>query len=194
MSSSVQQLLGAGGLISLASVLIRLLQPLLPASMEGPLAAALMESHLGANALASWHAPEPSALLQAAALAAALCWGGLCALLQAGGASAGSGLKLLPLAGARLLTAGIAAVLTLLLGRPLSALAGLAAPAFASLQPALQGGAIHSLWSAPLFGPPCSRRCFWCPCCSQRAQEQAPGCAASSTSQTRPAASAAVSI
>ena len=151
MSSSVQQLLGAGGLIILASVLIRLLQPLLPAPMEGPLAAALMESHLGANALASWHAPEPSALLQAAALAAALCWGGLCALLQAGGASAGSGLKLLPLAGARLLTAGIAAVLTLLLGRPLSALAGFAAPAFASLQPGLQGGATHSLWSAPLY-------------------------------------------
>lgn len=131
VNGAVQQLMAAGGLIILASVLLRLLQPLLPAAIAGPGLTAAAEAHLGAAALASWHAPEPASLLQAAALAAALGWGGLCALLQAGGAASGSGLRLLPLAGSRLLAAAYSGGLALLLWRPLSSLAGSAAPAFA---------------------------------------------------------------
>lgn len=128
--------MNAGGLIILAAVVIRLLQPFLPEAVQGPLMVSLTEVHLGTNALASWHAPEPASLLQAAAIAAALSWGGLCSLLQAAGASSGTGLRLLPLAGARLLASAIAAGLTLLLWRPLSALAAFAETAASAARPA----------------------------------------------------------
>ncbi|QJC52323.1 nucleoside recognition protein [Paenibacillus albicereus] len=143
VSGAVQQLMATGGLIILASVLLRLLQPLLPAAIAGPGLTAAAEAHLGAAALASWHAPEPASLLQAAALAAALGWGGLCALLQAGAAASDGGLRLLPLAAARLLAAAYSGGLALLLWRPLSALGGAAAPAFAGA-----GGAPAAGWLA----------------------------------------------
>ncbi|SDT44880.1 sporulation integral membrane protein YlbJ [Paenibacillaceae bacterium GAS479] len=132
VAGAVQQLMATGGLIILASVLLRLLQPLLPAALHGPALNAAVEVHLGAASLASWHAPEPAAMLQAAVLAAALGWGGLCGLLQAGGATSATGLRLLPLASARLLAGAIAGGLALLLWRPLEALMAAAAPAFAA--------------------------------------------------------------
>ncbi|WP_127507863.1 nucleoside recognition domain-containing protein [Paenibacillus humicus] len=136
VAGAVQQLMNAGGLIILAAVVIRLLQPFLPEAVQGPLLISLAEVHLGTNALASWHAPEPSSLLQTAAIAAALSWGGLCSLLQAAGTSSGTGLRLLPLAGARLLASAIAAGLTLVLWIPLSALASYAETAVSSARPA----------------------------------------------------------
>ncbi|MCM3746052.1 nucleoside recognition domain-containing protein [Paenibacillus pasadenensis] len=161
VASAVQQLMAVGGLIILASVLLRLCQPLLPAMLRGPGLTALTEAHLGAAALASWHAPDPSNLLQAAALAAALGWGGLCALLQAGGAASGTGLKLLPLACSRLLAGALAGCLALLLWQPLQALSAAAAPAFtvdgAALEPPWRAAAAALLqepgaWAAVLHG------------------------------------------
>ncbi|OXM15948.1 hypothetical protein [Paenibacillus herberti] len=142
VAGAVQQLMATGGLIILASVLLRLLQPLLPAALRGPALNAAVEVHLGAASLASWHAPEPAAMLQAAVLAVALGWGGLCGLLQAGGATFGTGLRLLPLAGARLLAGMLAGGLALLLWRPLEALMTAAAPAFAA------GGTHVPAWQA----------------------------------------------
>lgn len=143
VASAVQQLMAVGGLIILASVLLRLFQRLLPAALRGPGLTALTEAHLGAAALASWHAPDPANLLQAAALAAALGWGGLCALLQAGGAASGTGLKLLPLACSRLLAGALAGCLALLLWQPLQALSAAAAPAFT-----VDGAALELPWRA----------------------------------------------
>ncbi|WP_052703067.1 hypothetical protein [Paenibacillus beijingensis] len=119
VTASVHKLMSAGGMIIFTAVILSLLRPLCSGPESRLALTAFMESHLGAYAASGWNLPGEA--LQTAVIAALLAWGGLSALLQAGGAAAGTGLKLLPLAAARLLNAAAAFGLTLALWRPLSA-------------------------------------------------------------------------
>ena len=85
-----------------------------------------MESHLGSYAVAGLK--EAPAALQAALLCAVLAFGGISSLLLAGGAAAGTGMKLSRLLAAKLLHAGAAFALCLTLWRPLGALASEVVP------------------------------------------------------------------
>ncbi|MFF2088959.1 nucleoside recognition domain-containing protein [Paenibacillus sp. NPDC058174] len=123
--SSVQKLMVVGGFIIFASVMARLAQPLLQfAAPNGALdlaLPALLEGHLGAYAAAVWQGPLSSASVNAALVAAVLAWSGISAILQAGYAVSGTGLKLLPFIGSRLLHAVHAALFALLLWKPAQA-------------------------------------------------------------------------
>jgi sporulation integral membrane protein YlbJ len=136
VTAAVYKLMAVGGFMMIGAVLVRLMAPLLPDAVPDLLLPGLMESHIGAYAAATAQYPGGIAL-NAAAVAAVLSWGGFSALLQAGGAIAGTGLSLPKLAAARLTQAAIAFVLTLAAWRPLS-------------------GALTAIWpaSAPAFGVP----------------------------------------
>ncbi|GGG81144.1 nucleoside recognition domain-containing protein [Paenibacillus radicis (ex Gao et al. 2016)] len=123
--SGVQKLMVVGGFIIFASVVARLAQPLLQfVAPNGALdlsLPALLEGHLGAYAAAVWQGPLSSASVNAALVAAVLAWSGISAILQAGYAVSGTGLKLLPFIGSRLLHAVHAALFALLLWKPAQA-------------------------------------------------------------------------
>ncbi|WP_052350319.1 nucleoside recognition domain-containing protein [Paenibacillus gorillae] len=123
--SGVQKLMVVGGFIIFSSVVARLAQPLLHfAAPNGALdlaLPALLEGHIGAYAAAVWQGPLSSVSVNAALVAAVLAWSGISAILQAGYAISGTGLKLLPFIGTRLLHAVHAALFALLLWKPAQA-------------------------------------------------------------------------
>ncbi|MUT66308.1 nucleoside recognition domain-containing protein [Paenibacillus sp. NEAU-GSW1] len=125
--NSVQKLMAIGGFMIFAAVIARLAQSLFQlAAGNGTLDVALpalLESHIGAYAAAVWQGnsgllPLPGAAVNVALIAAALAWSGVSAILQAGYSIAGTGLKLLPFIGARVLHAAHAALFALLLWKP----------------------------------------------------------------------------
>ncbi|RJE86705.1 hypothetical protein D3P07_16065 [Paenibacillus sp. 1011MAR3C5] len=131
VSGSVQKLMVVGGFMIFAAVLAKLVEPLLaPLQKQGFsfIGAAFFESHLGSYAAAIWNAPGGSAAFGCAVIAAILAWSGLAGILQTGYAIAGTDLRLLPFVIHRLNHALHAFLLTLLLWRPLSWLAGKLAP------------------------------------------------------------------
>lgn len=117
VANAVHKLMTAGGMIIFTAVILSLLRPLISGPESLLALTGFMESHLGAYAASGWDSSGKA--LQTAVLAALLAWGGLSALLQAGGAAAGTGLKLLPLAAARLVNAAAAFGLALALWQPL---------------------------------------------------------------------------
>lgn len=133
VSASVAKLMLIGGFMILCSVLVRLLEPLLPAFIPAYVLPGLVESHIGAyaSAAANFAGGLP---WKAAAIAAVLSWGGISALLQAGAAIAGTGLSLRSLATARLLQSGFAFGLTLLAWKPLLLMVSGIAPAIAAFR------------------------------------------------------------
>ncbi|CAM3139616.1 nucleoside recognition domain-containing protein [Paenibacillus lupini] len=122
VSFGVQKLLIVGGFMIFAAVVARLALPLivhaLPNGIAELLLPALLESHIGAYAAAVWQGPGVSTAVSAAAIAAVLAWSGISALLQAGYAITGTDLKLMPLIWVKLLHTIHAAVLALLLWKP----------------------------------------------------------------------------
>lgn len=131
VSGSIQKLMVIGGFMIFAAVLVKLSEPLLtPLQKAGFsfIGAAFFESHLGSYAAAIWNAPGGSAAFGCAIIAAILAWSGLAGILQTGYAIAGTDLRLLPFVIHRLNHALHAFLLTLLLWRPLSWLAGKLAP------------------------------------------------------------------
>lgn len=122
VSFGVQKLLIVGGFMIFAAVVARLALPLivhaLPSGIAELILPALLESHIGAYAAAVWQGPGISTAVSAAAVSAVLAWSGISALLQAGYAITGTDLKLMPLIGVKLLHAIHAAVIALLLWKP----------------------------------------------------------------------------
>lgn len=140
VSSSVQNLMIVGGYIIMFSVVIRTITDFFP-QLSAALTSALLELHLGAQAVtdltreaaASELIPAShSGLVGFALLSAALGWSGICAHLQVLTLMKPAGLRYLPFAAIRLLHAGCAFILTLLLWRPLLSLQERALPALAA--------------------------------------------------------------
>ncbi|WP_151733921.1 nucleoside recognition domain-containing protein [Paenibacillus tengchongensis] len=126
VASAVQNLMIVGGYMIIFAVVIQIIGSALSWLPAG-LTAGVLELHLGANAAAS--ALNQSGVLAAGALSAALAWSGLCAQLQALSALKQAGGRFLPFAAARLLHAGYAFLLTVLLWKPLLSLQAAALPA-----------------------------------------------------------------
>jgi len=162
VTSAVYKLMAVGGFMMFGTVLVRLIEPLMPDSLPDLLLPGLLESHIGAYAAASAQLPGGIGW-NAAAAAAVLSWGGVSALLQAGSAIAGTDLSLPRLAAARLAQSALAGVLLLALWRPLTGALAAWSPAARpalGLQEAAQHPAaaairandLHSLWPyAPLL-------------------------------------------
>ncbi|MWC26610.1 nucleoside recognition domain-containing protein [Paenibacillus sp. MMS18-CY102] len=125
--AAVYKLMAIGGIVIISAVLVRLLTPawqLITAYLPFPnwLLPALLESHIGAYAAATWPAPDGNAAWTVAAVAASLAWSGLGSIVQVGAAIAGTDLKLWPFIGARLLHACCAGAFGLLLLRPVQSI------------------------------------------------------------------------
>ncbi|KQO04460.1 nucleoside recognition domain-containing protein [Paenibacillus sp. Leaf72] len=123
VSGGVQKLMLIGGLIIFTAVIARLMQPLWLFISSGSwwealFLPALLESHIGTYTAAVLEAPNLAPVLSTAITAAILAWSGISGLLQAGYSTSGTDLKLLPLAGAKLLHAGHAAWFVVLLWKP----------------------------------------------------------------------------
>lgn len=129
VSSSVQKLMMIGGFMIFASVLAKLVEPLLAPVLSkagiGFVTQALFEGHLGAYAAAIWDAPGNSMIINAAAIAAVLAWSGLSGILQTGYAITGTDLKLLPFVAVRLIHALHAFAFMLILWKPITLLLSL---------------------------------------------------------------------
>ncbi|CAM4251017.1 nucleoside recognition protein [Paenibacillus tarimensis] len=119
ISASVQKLLLIGGFMIAGSVLIGLLQRLLPGQMELLIYPGLFEVHLGAYDIAG-HFAEWGAPLAAASLSAFLAWSGMAALLSAQSSLTAAGLRFAPLLRGKLLHAILAFGSTFMLWKPLS--------------------------------------------------------------------------
>ncbi|MBB3109347.1 sporulation integral membrane protein YlbJ [Paenibacillus phyllosphaerae] len=92
VSASVAKLMAVGGFMMLGAVAVSLLSPLLKSFVPPMLLPVLIESHIGAYAAAT--AELPGGPWIAAAIAGALSFGGITALLQAGSSIAGTDLSL----------------------------------------------------------------------------------------------------
>ncbi|PZD93284.1 nucleoside recognition domain-containing protein [Paenibacillus sambharensis] len=118
ISASVQKLLLIGGFMIAGSVLIGLLQRLLPGQLEPIVYPGLFEVHLGAYDIAghfaAWGTP-----LAAASLSAFLAWSGMAALLSAQSSLTAAGLRFAPLLRGKLLHAVLAFGATFMLWKPL---------------------------------------------------------------------------
>lgn len=129
VSSSVQKLMMIGGFMIFASVLAKLVEPLLAPVLSkagiGFVTQALFEGHLGAYAAAIWDAPGNSMIINAAAIAAVLAWSGLSGILQTGYAITGTDLKLLPFVAMRLIHSLHAFAFMLILWKPITLLLSL---------------------------------------------------------------------
>jgi sporulation integral membrane protein YlbJ len=162
VTAAVYKLMAVGGFMMIGAVIVRLIEPLVPETVPALLLPGLIESHIGAYAATSAQLPG-GLVLNAAAAAAVLSWGGISALLQAGGAIAGTDLSLPKLAAARLIQSALAFALTLAAWRPLSgalsALSPAAAPALGvpgaappPAAPVVTAAGLRSLWPyAPLL-------------------------------------------
>ncbi|QNK54717.1 nucleoside recognition domain-containing protein [Paenibacillus sp. PAMC21692] len=128
---SVQRLMMVGGFMIIASMTARLTEPLFAPALKlglsflGP---ALFEGHLGAYAAAVWELPGTDLAMVCAVIAAALAWGGLSGVMQAGYSVSGTDLSLFPFVLHRLNHALHAFMLTLLLWHPAGALVRLLNP------------------------------------------------------------------
>ncbi|ASA21297.1 nucleoside recognition domain-containing protein [Paenibacillus donghaensis] len=124
VAAAVQQLMIAGGYIIMFAVVISLLTKALPL-LSPAFPAALLELHLGAAAItaeAGYSGSLNGSLPAMVLLSAALGWSGICAQLQALTLLKPAGVRFLPMAAVRLLHSLYAAVLTLLVWKPLQAL------------------------------------------------------------------------
>ncbi|AGA58268.1 hypothetical protein Theco_2146 [Thermobacillus composti KWC4] len=126
IAQCVQQLMAVGGLVILGSVLIRLLERVLPDLLEFAAFPGIYEAHLGAFAAAGM-IERFGAPAGAAVIAAALSWTGITGLLATHGIAASAGLRFLHLAAAKLLHAALAFLTAALAWKPLVWLAGLGA-------------------------------------------------------------------
>ncbi|MFB9329655.1 nucleoside recognition domain-containing protein [Paenibacillus aurantiacus] len=135
VTASVAKLMAVGGFMILGSVAVELATPLFQGSLPPSLLPAFIESHIGAYMTST--APYSDITWNAAAVAAALSFGGVTALLQAGGALGAVDLSLWRLAVNRLFQAGLAYVIALFIAEPSSRLL---APLLTSAQPVLQQG------------------------------------------------------
>jgi len=148
----VQQLMTVGGLVILGSVLIRLLERVLPDLLRFAAFPGIYEAHLGAFAAAGL-IERFGAPAGAAVIAAVLSWTGLTGLLASHGIAAAAGLRFAHLAAAKLLHAALAFLTAALAWKPLVWLAGFgaqeAAEAFRRLaEPAGAAGRMPLLWQA----------------------------------------------
>jgi sporulation integral membrane protein YlbJ len=152
----VQRLMALGGLIILGSVLIRLLRLVLPELLHIAAFPGIYEAHLGAFAAAGlferFGAPAGAALT-----ASVLSWTGLAGLLASHGMAASAKLRFLPLAAAKLLHAGLAFLITVLVWKPLAWLGGVGSGETAAVfrqlaEPAVSTGRLPLLWQAIPFG------------------------------------------
>jgi len=141
VAQCVQQLMAVGGLVILGSVLVRLLERVLPELLQFVAFPGIYEAHLGAFAAAGlierFGAPAGAALI-----AAVLSWTGFTGLLATHGIAASAGIRFARLAAAKLLHAALAFVTAALAWKPLVWLAGLGA-----------GDAVHALVSFAVPGP-----------------------------------------
>ncbi|OUM96404.1 MAG: hypothetical protein A9Z00_13360 [Thermobacillus sp. ZCTH02-B1] len=132
VAQCVQQLMTVGGLVIFGSVLIRLLERVLPELLEFAAFPGIYEAHLGAFAAAGmierFGAPAGAALI-----AAVLSWTGITGLLASHGIAAAAGVRFLHLAAAKLLHAALAFLTAALAWKPLVRLAGLAGGSLAAL-------------------------------------------------------------
>lgn len=135
VTASVAKLMAVGGFMILGSVAVQLAAPLFMGNLPPALLPAFIESHIGAYAAAS--ASYSGIAWNAAAAAATLSFGGVTALLQAGGALGSVDLSLWKLAANRLIQAGLAFGIALFIAKPVSQLL---APLLTSAQPVLQQG------------------------------------------------------
>lgn len=149
VTAAVSRLMVVGGFIIIFAVAVNILGALLP-QLPAALAPALLEMHLGANALAGSPfpaGPQPStSTLGLALMSAALGWSGICAQLQAVTALRPANAALRPFAVQRALHALYAFALTPLCWKPLSAAAMQALPASAGADGSVRTQA-GSLWS-----------------------------------------------
>ena len=118
IAGCVQQLMAVGGLVILGSVLIRLLERVLPELLKFAAFPGIYEAHLGAYAAAGmierFGAPAGAALI-----AAVLSWTGITGLLATHGIAASAGTRFAHLAAAKLLHAALAFVTAAAAWRPL---------------------------------------------------------------------------
>ncbi|WP_148928192.1 nucleoside recognition domain-containing protein [Paenibacillus methanolicus] len=135
VTASVAKLMAVGGFMILGSVAVQLATPLFMGMLPPALLPAVIESHIGAYATST--APYSGMTWNAAAVAAALSFGGITALLQAGGALGTVDLSIWRLALNRLIQAVLAFGITLIIADPASRLL---APLLTSAQPVLQQG------------------------------------------------------
>ncbi|WP_042206640.1 nucleoside recognition domain-containing protein [Paenibacillus durus] len=147
VSASVQCLMLAGGYIIIFAVVISIISGLGP-QLPTAVTSALLELHLGAQALTSGTMPQISLRpLELALLSGALGWSGICAQLQALAVLKPAGVRYLPFAAGRLLHGGYAFVLTLLLYKPLTAFQESALPVLAGREISLTGASgIEAIW------------------------------------------------
>jgi len=146
IAQCVHQLMAVGGLVILGSVLIRLIERVLPDLLAFAAFPGIYEAHLGAFAAAGmierFGAPAGAALI-----AAVLSWTGITGLLATHGIAASTGVRFLHLAAAKLLHAALAFLTAALAWKPLVRLAGLAGDSPAALGlPAVPGpgGAVET--------------------------------------------------
>jgi sporulation integral membrane protein YlbJ len=152
VSAAVQNLMIVGGYMIMFAVVINIIVRLLP-QLPSPLAAGLLEIHLGAHAMTSGTAGLEgfsSNLLGPALLSALLAWSGVCAQLQALTVLKPANVRYLPFAAVRILHGLIAFALTLLLWQPLANIRAAALPVITGadsgvLEPGI-GSAIRA-WS-----------------------------------------------
>jgi hypothetical protein len=151
VAGCVQQLMAVGGLVILGSVLIRLLERVLPDLLKFAAFPGIYEAHLGAFAAAGL-IERFGAPAGAAVIAAVLSWTGLAGLLAAHGIAASTGLRFLHLAAAKLLHAALAFLTAALAWKPLVWLAGFGGGATAAFRQLAEpaGGASRTplLWQA----------------------------------------------
>ncbi|WP_051459366.1 nucleoside recognition domain-containing protein [Paenibacillus zanthoxyli] len=152
VSATVQCLMLAGGYIIIFAVVISIISGLRP-QLPAALTSALLELHLGAQAMTSGTMPSNPYLslgpLELALLSGALGWSGICAQLQSLAVLKPAGVRYLPFAAGRLLHGGYAFILTLLLYKPLTAFQESALPVLAGGEMNLSGtSGITAIWSS----------------------------------------------
>lgn len=153
VSAAVQNLMIVGGYMIMFAVVINIISRLLP-QLPPPLAAGLLEIHLGAHSITSNTAGLEGffsgSLLGPALLSAMLAWSGICAQLQALTVLKPANVRFLPFTAVRLLHGLIAFALALILWKPLVNIRAAALPVFTGtdsggLDPGI-GSAIR-IWS-----------------------------------------------
>ncbi|MGI2292999.1 hypothetical protein [Paenibacillus sp. GXUN7292] len=120
VAASVQKLLVVGGFMIFAAMVAKLCSPLFQSAQLPYLGQALLESHLGAHAIAANAEPGKSLALPAAIIAAALSWSGISGILQASYTTFGSRISIFPFVLYRILHAAHAFLFTIILWKPLS--------------------------------------------------------------------------
>ncbi|GGD68713.1 nucleoside recognition domain-containing protein [Paenibacillus nasutitermitis] len=121
VTESVYKLMAIGGFMMICAVIVRLLEPLMPASLPAYVLPGLIESHIGAYAAAV--SDQAGGLpWNAALIAAILSFGGISSLFQASSAVSGTDLSLRPLAFMRCIQSALAFAATLVIWKPLTAI------------------------------------------------------------------------